>query len=128
MNYEQERERYRQDERYKAYLKTEKWKQIAKRRMEIDNYICQGCGCRGTVKNPLETHHLTYRHIYNEENWIFEDLVTVCRACHGNLHKIMERVTNKDGRKGWKANPRIPRIHVFTLSGETLEIKEENRQ
>lgn len=102
---------------YKEYMKSEKWKAIAKKRMEIDGKTCQGCGSRGSGNNPLEVHHLSYSHLYAEETRIYEDLVTLCHVCHKNLHRIMERQTNQNGRRGWKDNPRIPQIHVFNIDG-----------
>lgn len=123
MNYganQQDYERYANDERYKAYLKSDKWKQIAKKRMEIDGYTCQGCECKGTATNPLEIHHLSYRYIYHEESRIFEDLVSLCHSCHKTIHKVMERKTNAQGRRGWKDNPRIPTVSTFTITGEIL--------
>ena len=116
MNQEEER-------RYSEYLKSDKWRQIARRRMEIDGYQCQGCGSRGTANNVLEVHHLSYKHIYHEESWVYEDLVCLCHACHRNLHRIMERVTNAQGRRGWLNNARIPTTHIYNLNG-ALEIKE----
>lgn len=110
--------------RYAEYMRSDKWRNIAAERMRIDGYTCAGCGCTGTAVNVLECHHLTYRHLYQEENWIYEDLVTLCHACHKNLHRIMERQTNKEGRRGWKDNPRIPQTHIYNLNGE-LEIKED---
>ena len=106
---------------YAEYLKTDKWKKIAQQRMEIDGYLCCMCGCRGTQANPLEVHHLSYSHLYHEENRIYEDLQTLCHSCHKLLHKGMERVTNAAGRRGWKDNPRIPDVHVFTIAGTELE-------
>lgn len=111
--------------RYQEYLKSDKWKAIAQERLKIDRFMCQGCGCCGTPTNPLEIHHLSYAHLYNEENRIYEDLVTLCRACHKQTHKIMERTTSASGRKGWKDNPRIPQVHVFTVSGTDRQFKEE---
>ena len=105
------------NKKYQDYLKSEKWKNIANERMKIDDYECQCCGCKGTATNPLEVHHMSYTYLYNEENRIYEDLVTLCHVCHKGLHKTMERVTNKDGRRGWKDNPRIPDIHVFNING-----------
>ena len=112
------------DNKYTEYLKTPKWKAIAEQRMNIDKYECQCCGCRGTVANPLEVHHLSYTHLYHEETRIYEDLVTLCHICHKGLHKAMERVTNADGRRGWKSNPRIPSVHTFNVSGLNTEYKE----
>ena len=112
------------NEKYKAYMKSDKWRRIAAERMKIDGYQCQGCGCRGTAANPLEVHHLSYRNLYREELTIYEDLVTVCRSCHKTLHKILERITSKSGRRGWRDSPRIPSIHVFNINGIETEIKE----
>lgn len=116
------------DEQYKAYLKTPKWQAIAKKRLEIDNYTCQGCGTRGNALNPIEVHHLTYAHIYQEENHIYTDLVSVCHACHKTTHNIMVRITNEQGRRGWKNNCTIPQINVFTISGEEIQSREGNRK
>ena len=54
------------------YLKSDKWKAIAHERMKIDKYTCQMCGCRGTTTNPLEVHHLSYKHLYVEKYDAFE--------------------------------------------------------
>ena len=115
------------NERYKEYLKSDKWKEITRKRYLIDNGVCQCCGTRGTANNPLETHHLSYSHLYHEEGRIYEDLVTLCRVCHKGLHRIMERVTNENGRRGWLDSPRIPRVHVFNINGTDIEytIKED---
>lgn len=114
------------NEQYKTYLQSDKWKAIAKKRMEIDGNACTGCGCRGTVHNPLEVHHLSYKYLYHEEQRIYEDLTTLCHCCHKNLHNIMNRVTNVDGRRGWKSNRYIPQVHVFNINGvdvDFLEVK-----
>lgn len=114
------------DKKYTEYLKSDKWKQIAKQRMSIDKYECQMCKSIGTANNPLEVHHLSYTHLYHEETRIYEDLLTLCHCCHKSIHKAMERVTNADGRRGWKNNPRIPSVHTFNVSGTNTEYKEIN--
>lgn len=110
--------------RYQEYLKSEKWQRIAYKRMQIDNFECQGCGCRGTSQNELEVHHLRYRDVlYHEDecDYIYTQLVTLCRSCHKNLHHIMERVTSADGRRGWLSDSRVPDVHVFNLTGRDDE-------
>lgn len=119
-----------ENERYRKYLQSDKWKSIAKRRMEIDGYRCCMCGCAGTTNNPLSVHHLSYRSLYAEDKRIFQDLETLCFCCHKQIHKAMERTTSADGRRGWK-DARIPQIHVFNLGGEigyiTGGINDDNR-
>ena len=114
------------DEKYRKYLQSDKWRKIAKYRMQIDGYRCCMCGSCGTSSNPLECHHWSYRHLYAEENRVYEDLVTLCHICHKQIHKAMERITSPDGRRGWK-DARIPQIHVFDISG-TIEYKEEQNE
>lgn len=114
-----------ENQKYAEYLKSPAWARIARRRMEIDGYECCMCGSRGTASNQLEVHHISYAHLFDEENRIYQDLETVCHACHKSIHRAMERVTGPDGRRGWKDNPRIPKIHVFTISGADQGIIEE---
>jgi len=113
------------NKKYLDYLKTEKWKLIATKRMQIDNFKCQCCGCKGTAQNPLEVHHLSYKYLYQEENRIYEDLVTLCHSCHKGLHSIMNRTTSSTGRRGWKDSTYIPKVYVSCLDGNTLEYTEK---
>lgn len=108
---------------YVEYLKSEKWRQLSLKRMEIDKNRCCMCGCTGTRQNPLETHHMSYKHLYHEEGRVYEDLITLCHCCHKALHRCMERVTNPDGRRGWLDNPRVPNIHCYNING-TIEYKQ----
>lgn len=62
---------------YLEYLKSEKWKQKARQRLEIDKY------------------------------------------------KVMNRVTNDQGRRGWRDIPYLPNIHTYSIDGEELERTKE---
>lgn len=112
------------NERYREYLKSEKWRSIARQRMEIDNNSCVMCGSRGTSVNPLECHHLSYKYLYQEESRIYQDLCTLCHSCHKSVHALMNRQTSPDGRHGWKDNVNIPQVSVYTIAGRAMEIKE----
>ena len=113
-----------ENEKYQEYLKSEKWKRIARERMEIDGNRCVMCGCRGTTANPLEVHHLSYKFLGHEEERIYQDLETLCHACHKLIHAAMNRKTDPNGRHGWKDNCAIPAISVYTVAGEVLECRE----
>lgn len=116
---------YADNSKYSAYLCSEKWHRIAKRRMAIDKFRCCMCGCSGTMNNRLEVHHLSYRHLYQEENWIEQDLVTMCHNCHKSLHRLMNRVTDVEtGRQGWKDSNQIPNVHCFDLPVQTDHIEQ----
>ena len=87
-------------ENYEQYIISDEWKSKRNQRCEIDNYKCCMCGSSGTMNNPLQCHHITYRNLYKEN--VYTDLLTLCKNCHKSVHTMMNRVTSKDGRKGWK--------------------------
>ena len=108
---------------YEEYLQSEEWKALAQKRQEIDNNTCQMCGSRGTVQNPLECHHLSYKHIGEEQSRVYEDLVTLCHACHKGVHAMMCRKTAPN-RYGWKDAYSVPAISVYTLTGKEIQQRE----
>lgn len=109
---------------YLEYLKTDVWKEKARQRLEIDKYKCQGCGCEGTQTNPLNVHHFGYREKLGNEN-VYTDLVSLCRSCHILIHKVMNRATNDQGRRGWRDVAYTPNVHTYTADGEELERTKE---
>ncbi|ALL05600.1 hypothetical protein AQ505_08905 [Pedobacter sp. PACM 27299] len=66
--------------KYHTYLLSEEWK--AKRALVLsrDHNLCKLCN----TEPALDIHHLTYDNLYNEP---LEDLQSLCRACHVNLHR-----------------------------------------
>lgn len=66
---------------YKKYLKSNEWKSIKKKVMRRDKNQCQIC----FYNKKLNVHHMTYRSIFKEN---CNDLILLCRRCHGRLHKI----------------------------------------
>lgn len=77
--------------KYRNYLTSENW--ITKRNEVIkrDKNICQEC------KNNAaeEVHHKTYENLYNEP---LEDLISVCRNCHVEIHKRLDEEKRKEIR------------------------------
>lgn len=79
---------------YAEKLKDPRWR---KKRVEIlirDDYHCQNCGGAHIimpelrVKNiPLEVHHLLYFHGRDPWEYDNDNLVTLCKWCHGNYHR-----------------------------------------
>jgi len=72
------RKRLTKEEYYK-YLNGAHWENT-KKRFKKDK--CEICGSR----ERLELHHLNYKHIGNETK---EDVVTLCRYCHGASHLVL---------------------------------------
>lgn len=65
---------------YDKYLKTEEWKRRRELVFKRDNNTCQAC----LVRPATQVHHLTYKRIFNEPLF---DLVSICTACHKEIHK-----------------------------------------
>lgn len=114
----------RTNEQYLAYLNTDMWRNLAEKRLELDKHRCQCCGSGGTPLNPLNVHHFNYKMVLGTENPC-ADLVTLCRSCHIGIHKVMNRVTNEQGRRGWRDIPYVPNVHTYSLNGATLERTKE---
>lgn len=100
---------------YEQYLQSDEWKTKARKRAEIDGYKCCMCNSSGTMNNPLECHHITYRNIYREN--VYKDVLTLCRNCHRSVHIMMNRVTDSTGTRGWK--------DTLTLSNHVLAVESE---
>lgn len=89
---------------YEAYLISPEWHAKRHERLVFDDYRCRGCGKLHTAAEPLDTHHVNY-YRFSEED-IYTDLISLCRSCHKQIHRILCRPTgfNADGSKryGWK--------------------------
>lgn len=97
-------------EEYKAYLLSDEWQRKREKRIEIDDGHCVFCGRK--TDNPI-IHHLTYKHIGDEDVW--RDICTVCKDCHSLIHAGMCRVTSPSGRRGWRDElPYIVRANLIT--------------
>ena len=66
---------------YNQYMQSEAWDKKRKKRLSLDDYICQDCRCKN---KPLDVHHLNYKRLGRER---MEDLLSVCRSCHLRRHK-----------------------------------------
>jgi len=60
---------------YDHYLRSEQWQQKRQAILERDGH-CVKC----FRERSLVVHHLTYKRVGNE---LLEDLITLCRQCHG---------------------------------------------
>lgn len=70
---------------YKDYLQSESW-QIKRRQVLRRDKRCRICGSNNV---QLHIHHLSYKNLGNEP---LEDLVTLCYACHSDIHIWPEMV------------------------------------
>ncbi len=65
--------------KYKDYLKTEHWKQLARMAKENADNKCQLCNSGG----ELHAHHRTYERVGCEKDG---DVICLCADCHGKFH------------------------------------------
>ena len=71
-------------EKYVEYLKSDKFKILKMRRLQIDEYRCQICFKKVDEKTS-HCHHITYLRVLNEK---ISDLSTLCPCCHKKLHEF----------------------------------------
>lgn len=102
------------------YLKSDHWRKVANERLKLDGYTCQMCGSRGTTGNNLEVHHWNYNY-WNED--VAKELISLCDACHLQVHRLLMRPTCMDGSSNRIKNPNVPNVHVFTIAGNDVNIK-----
>lgn len=65
---------------YREYLRSAHWKVTREAALQRAGHRCQLCGSHS---GTLEVHHNTYENIGNERP---EDLIVLCRDCHGRFH------------------------------------------
>jgi DNA-binding Lrp family transcriptional regulator len=68
---------------YAEYLKSDKWKKIARKIRDKYDYKCAECS--STI--DLNVHHKTYQHIGNEQKHL-DDLTLLCNKCHKQVHGL----------------------------------------
>lgn len=68
-------------EKYNNYLKTDYWKAVSDAVKKRAGYRCQLCNSQ----HDLQAHHRCYDHRGRELDYL-EDLVCLCRRCHGIFH------------------------------------------
>jgi hypothetical protein len=66
-------------EKYAAYLKSDRWRDLRARVLQRDGGLCRGCFLRPAA----EVHHMTYQHCYDEFGF---ELISLCAECHHRIH------------------------------------------
>lgn len=66
---------------YADYLKTPEWQERRATHLKRAHFKCQVCNSGGV----LDVHHRTYER-RGQEN--YNDLIVLCRSCHGKFHEV----------------------------------------
>lgn len=78
-NYHQQLDLARKVVKKRQYMQSQKWRLLSNYIKVRDKHQCQLCNS----KQQLEVHHQTYENLFNEKE---EDLITLCRNCHQQIH------------------------------------------
>ena len=70
--------------RYRAYLRSTKWKQVSQATKALANYECEYFGPTCEWRTNLECHHRSYANVFRETPGV--DTMCVCRGCHIYIH------------------------------------------
>lgn len=70
--------------KYSNYIQSEDWKLKRSEVLLRDNNLCQVC----KKDAAEEVHHITYDNLFNEK---LEDLLSVCKICHKEIHSQLKK-------------------------------------
>ena len=75
---------------YEDHIDSPEWRKVRKKVLERDGHRCTVCG-----KNiNLHVHHLSYKHLGYEMEFM-DDLTTLCRDCHGDIHDRLKKIRGR---------------------------------
>ena len=110
---------------YAEYLKSEHW-ELLKRWKRSQHQVKRCAICNRTHK--IEYHHLRYKKIYDCNP---EDIVMLCRECHGQAHIIMDcKLLIVDGKPvNQKTLVELkPKRHFQIIKEAVLQLKENDNK
>lgn len=98
---------------YDTYLHSLEWQQLRRERLETDHHRCVCCG----ATENLQVHHLNYKFMDDSSF-----LVTLCRACHGRLHKeILAGLADDIARLNEKYTPELVKFrHEYEMERNAI--------
>ena len=119
-----EKEKASNSELYFDFIKSKYWGEVRKKVLIRDKRKCTKCG----AKRFLHIHHKSYRNHYNEHEHL-EDLITLCRECHGEVHKLIDKKAKKkpNPKKIKKKKVKKPDQYWKKLNSENKKKKERVR-
>lgn len=62
-----------------------------------DGGKCTRCGAKGSLKNPLQMHHIVFR--CHGGKATYENLTTLCQSCHRELHHSIPSNPKHKGKR-----------------------------
>lgn len=71
---------------YGKYLRSIPWMALRQKAIERDKYRCQRCGAPVTLANA-HAHHLSYEGYNKTGHSSLDEVTTLCRDCHHEVHQ-----------------------------------------
>jgi 5-methylcytosine-specific restriction enzyme A len=73
--------KYKSDAKNLLYQSAE-WKELRKKVMHRDNYMCTKCKTKNSITNSLQVEHVKPKSIYPELMFDLNNVITLCKRCH----------------------------------------------
>jgi hypothetical protein len=91
-------------QKYQDYLVSDHWVNLRKQKLVLVRHQCEAC----SSQKRLQVHHIHYRSLYDCDT---DDLVALCKTCHGMLHQAFKINGTKPSHYSRKET--IALIHRF---------------
>jgi len=104
----------------KKFYQSKEWKKIRDYVMMRDKYLCQVCG-----RPAEEVHHkihLTPKNIHDPKIAETDNLISLCRDCHFNIHREQHRQKVIEGNKKRRETSVVEGFE-FDKDGQLIPIK-----
>jgi hypothetical protein len=90
-------------EEYEAYLQSKTWKELRRKVLKRDGFMCRGCRGRAVA-----VHHRRYPRVLGEER--LEWLYAICEECHLKIHGLVRAGRGLGAATSQVLNERIVRL------------------
>lgn len=88
----------------KARYKKQKWRDLRERVLRRDEYMCQECKRFGKTEQAVIVHHIFESDKRPDLFYSTDNLVSLCKKCHENMH---DRQTGELSQSGLRWQKKI---------------------
>lgn len=91
--------RYRYETNNNTFYHSQAWRTLRRQALERDKHLCQICLQHNELTFADTVHHIKPIRENDSEKLSLENLVTVCRKCHNELHREKPMTLKKKKRR-----------------------------
>ena len=66
--------------------KSQRWRNLRQRVLARDRWLCRECRRYGVAREATVAHHVRPAESFPELQWVPENLIALCSACHNAMH------------------------------------------